>query len=92
MKTLFHSPLTATAICLAAMGLSSCMQTEEPLPLLCNPIETYGIQYREQLAEFKHKYPVAFADFKESIIRAYAALPEKGDAQAELPMSLNEKI
>ena len=61
-------------------------------PLVFAPVASYGVSYRERLAEFRAAYPEALAAFKAELIRSYAALSEEAPAQANLPLELDARI
>ena len=58
---------------LLALAIVACQQTE---PQLVNPLDSYTKGYREDLAEFRKKYPQETADFKRALIQGYASLNE----------------
>ena len=60
--------------------------------MVVDPVASYGIAYRESLAEFRAAYPDAQAAFKAELIRSYAALQEDAPAQDKLPLELDCRI
>lgn len=74
-----------------AVGLGACQQPS-PKPLLFDVVASFGITYRESLAEFRAAYPEALAAFKAELIRSYAALQVDAPAQDNLPLGLDARI
>ena len=87
MCSRFHCILCA----LCAVGFGACNQSL-PRPLVVDPVASYGISYRESLAEFRAAYPEALAAFKSELIRSYAALQEEAPPQDNLPLELDVRI
>lgn len=73
-------------------GLVSCQQEQMSRPLMQNPIERYGAEYRANLEEFRTLYPEAFSDFKDALIGSYAELPEEGISYEQLPLDLDRVV
>ena len=76
---------------LCAVGMGACQQSALK-PLVFDPVASYGVSYRERLAEFRAAYPEALAAFKAELISSYAALQEEPPAQDNLPLELDARI
>ena len=72
MKKRFFSTATACFLLMTACQ----WQSAEKAAILANPLECFGEGYRNDLADFRAKYPQELHLYKTALIDCYAGLPE----------------
>ena len=90
MKQRIPFLLAALVGVLSSCVVTSCQQMQRPL--VVNPMEDFGMAYRDALEQFRAAYPTELATYKATLIQEYAKLPETEPNFDELPLNLEPKI